>query len=365
MLGDWREEVITADATKLKELKVFSTWYPTDYKFPWLMTDHTYEMSALNQNAGYNQPTNTGYYLPDYPQATVHSISFETSGNGTVEADKKQADIDETVTLTVTPALGYKLTSLVVEATTDDDSDTPIMGAPRRTPTFVEIPLTKVDDTHYTFTMPAYDVTVTAIFQLDESIAKTFSVKKEWVTFCSPATYSVPEGLKAYTISSITLPNGTEDGTITLKEQTVIAKDVPMIIWNAGYATTTDFTIIATDDISIPAEDMCSEYKGSSAAATVLDATKGNYVLKNGSFIPTIASKISRYSCYLELAASSQAQAPRFNIMIGGGASSTGIRNIGTAKIEEGVWYNLNGVRMSKPAQKGIYIHHGKKIVIK
>ena len=27
------------------------------------MTDHCYWMSALNENIGYNQPTNTGYYL--------------------------------------------------------------------------------------------------------------------------------------------------------------------------------------------------------------------------------------------------------------------------------------------------------------
>ena len=63
LVGDWREEVITADVTKLKELKIFTTWYPTEHKFPWLMTDHVYAMSALNENAGYNQPTNLGYYL--------------------------------------------------------------------------------------------------------------------------------------------------------------------------------------------------------------------------------------------------------------------------------------------------------------
>jgi rhamnogalacturonan endolyase len=27
------------------------------------MSDHVYEMSALNQNIGYNQPTQLGYYL--------------------------------------------------------------------------------------------------------------------------------------------------------------------------------------------------------------------------------------------------------------------------------------------------------------
>ncbi len=63
ILGDWREELIYPDATKTKDLKIFSTWIPTDHRVPWLMTDHVYEMSALNQNIGYNQPTHTGYYL--------------------------------------------------------------------------------------------------------------------------------------------------------------------------------------------------------------------------------------------------------------------------------------------------------------
>lgn len=63
ILGDWREEIIYPDATKVKDLKIFSTWIPTEHRFPWLMTDHVYAMSALNQNIGYNQPTHTGYYL--------------------------------------------------------------------------------------------------------------------------------------------------------------------------------------------------------------------------------------------------------------------------------------------------------------
>jgi len=63
MLGDWREEFIVPDATLVGDLKIFSTWYPTTHKFPWLMTDHTYYMQYVNQNIGYNQPNNLGYYL--------------------------------------------------------------------------------------------------------------------------------------------------------------------------------------------------------------------------------------------------------------------------------------------------------------
>lgn len=63
ILGDWREELIFPDETKVKDIKIFSTWIPTEHRFPWLMTDHVYQMSALNQNVGYNQPNHLGYYL--------------------------------------------------------------------------------------------------------------------------------------------------------------------------------------------------------------------------------------------------------------------------------------------------------------
>lgn len=63
ILGDWREELIFPDETKVKDIKIFSTWIPTEHRIPWLMTDHVYQMSALNQNVGYNQPNHLGYYL--------------------------------------------------------------------------------------------------------------------------------------------------------------------------------------------------------------------------------------------------------------------------------------------------------------
>lgn len=63
MLGDWREEVIVPDPTKIKDIKVFSTWYSTTHRIPYLMSDHTYKMQTIHEQVGYNQPTNVGYYL--------------------------------------------------------------------------------------------------------------------------------------------------------------------------------------------------------------------------------------------------------------------------------------------------------------
>lgn len=66
-LGDWREEVILLSEDG-SEMRIFSTWYPTEHRFPYLLSDPTYRMSAVNQNIGYNQPNHLGYYLgPDLP----------------------------------------------------------------------------------------------------------------------------------------------------------------------------------------------------------------------------------------------------------------------------------------------------------
>ncbi len=46
--------------------------------------------------------------------------------------------------------------------------------------------------------------------------------------------------------------------------------------------------------------------------------------------------------------------------------SSTGIQNINADDAAgQGAWYNMNGVKVEKPVQKGLYIHNGKKMVIK
>ena len=62
IFGDWREEVIfrTADS---KELRIFSTTIPTDYRFYTLMHNPQYRLSVAWQNVGYNQPPYVDYYL--------------------------------------------------------------------------------------------------------------------------------------------------------------------------------------------------------------------------------------------------------------------------------------------------------------
>jgi rhamnogalacturonan endolyase len=62
IFGDWREEFILK-TTDNKELRIFSTVIPTNYRFYTLMHDPVYRLSVAYQNVAYNQPTQVGFYL--------------------------------------------------------------------------------------------------------------------------------------------------------------------------------------------------------------------------------------------------------------------------------------------------------------
>ncbi len=64
ILGDWREEVLWR-STDRKELRIYSTTIPTAHRLYTLMHDPIYRISVALQNVGYNQPTQTGFYLGD------------------------------------------------------------------------------------------------------------------------------------------------------------------------------------------------------------------------------------------------------------------------------------------------------------
>ena len=62
ILGDWREEVVLR-TTDNKNIRIYMTTYPTDYRFHTFLEDPVYRMSVVYQNVAYNQPTHTGFYF--------------------------------------------------------------------------------------------------------------------------------------------------------------------------------------------------------------------------------------------------------------------------------------------------------------
>ena len=46
--------------------------------------------------------------------------------------------------------------------------------------------------------------------------------------------------------------------------------------------------------------------------------------------------------------------------------TTTGIDNVNISGLEDGgAWYTISGIRVNRPAAKGVYIHNGRKVIVK
>ncbi|MCI6068720.1 MAG: hypothetical protein MR710_00925 [Bacteroidales bacterium] len=45
--------------------------------------------------------------------------------------------------------------------------------------------------------------------------------------------------------------------------------------------------------------------------------------------------------------------------------TTTAIDNVTISGMEDGAWYTISGIRVNRPAAKGVYIHNGRKVIVK
>lgn len=81
-----------------------------------------------------------------FKESQYITVTVEASSNGSISANPTSGYPGTTVNLTVAPNTGYQLRTLYVLAGTDS------------------VPVTKVDDNHFTFTLPSFNVVVRSIF---------------------------------------------------------------------------------------------------------------------------------------------------------------------------------------------------------
>lgn len=90
-----------------------------------------------------------------------------------------------------------------------------------------------------------------------------------------------------------------------------------------------------------------------------------NLIMNDGKFVKATDGTLAAGLAYLPREFSGS-EAPELALDFEG--STTGITSMdnGQQTIDNGAWYTLNGVQLNgKPAQKGVYIHNGKKVVVK
>lgn len=60
-------------------------------------------------------------------------------------------------------------------------------------------------------------------------------------------------------------------------------------------------------------------------------------------------------------AGSAQGRQYRFDF----NGTTTAIDNVTVSGMEDGAWYTISGIRINRPAAKGVYIHNGRKVIVK
>ncbi|MCC8156695.1 MAG: S-layer homology domain-containing protein [Oscillospiraceae bacterium] len=128
---------------------------------------------------------------------TTRAVAAEESDNGSVVSDLTRAASGAAVTLTVTPDEGYELENLIVTNISTGET----------------VPITKISDTQYTFTMPAARVSVDATFvELPDAETNT----EEETHVCSCEQYAdVDTDLWYHEYIDYVVENGLMNGTST------------------------------------------------------------------------------------------------------------------------------------------------------
>ena len=185
----------------------------------------------------------------------------------------------------------------------------------------------------------------------------------EYVTYYSDRALKLDAAeteAKLYTVTDV---NGS---VATISQLSVAAANTPLLVYNNGAEAKT-IVLIPTDD----APENIAVYNGFKGTLSdqQMDGSSDakDYYVVSGEYFSLVrnAGTIKANRCWLEINKNVSQSAPRL-IIGGGGEGTTGINGIDIDDANDGNWYDLNGRKLQgKPAQKGLYIKDGKKVVVK
>ena len=180
-----------------------------------------------------------------------------------------------------------------------------------------------------------------------------------YATYCvgAPVDFSAVAGLTAYIASDV------KDGKVTLTPVAKASAGTGLIL--KGYAGATYTLPFCEDDGTVKTNLLVGVTE-----ATAIEPTangNNNYIFADGTsgvgFYPASAGTLAANKAYLSVPASAAAKG-----MLGMNISdaTTSVNNVldtkaGTADAK---WYTLTGQRVNKPSA-GVYIHGGRKVIIK
>ena len=203
-----------------------------------------------------------------------------------------------------------------------------------------------------------------------ELIGRTLN-KDKWNTLCVPFTISNPAAVFGTGVKVKTLSGYTNDGTtvtISFTDANSIEAGKPYIVMPTTNITNPVFNDVTINNIM---QDViisnAATFKGNYAPVPLsANDTKKLFLANNMLYYPTGSVTVKPFRAYFELTSDVPTASGAPNLVIDFG-ETTGVGELRTENRRiENSFYDLQGRRLNgKPTQKGIYIHHGKKEVLK
>ena len=198
---------------------------------------------------------------------------------------------------------------------------------------------------------------------------KTAIGSTEWKTIVSYKDVQVPENVEVYVVKSVTPDGKRYNAHLTEIKEKQLKGGKPYLLHSAnGNYTMTLLTEEQSEELSAPDPNLLEV----STRKTIGDDqdNKSVYVLANMDygvgFYRWNGGDLGAGRVYLPIGVSPEneggsAKAYEFcNFLI-----ETAIDNIEKPKSDVKQYYNLNGQRVTKPSQKGVYIVNGKAVIVK
>jgi len=164
----------------------------------------------------------------------------------------------------------------------------------------------------------------------------------------------------------------TNDGTtvtISFTDANSIEAGKPYIVMPTTNITNPVFNDVTINNIM---QDViisnAATFKGNYAPVPLsANDTKKLFLANNMLYYPTGSVTVKPFRAYFELTSDVPTASGAPNLVIDFGEETTGVGELRTENRRiENSFYDLQGRRLNgKPTQKGIYIHHGKKEVLK
>lgn len=206
-------------------------------------------------------------------------------------------------------------------------------------------------------------------YEADVTLTRTLSAGS-WNTFAAPFSTAIPEGWTVKELTSATFADGTL--TLNFADATSIEAGKPYLVKVAANTdlSTAPFTGAIVSKDAQPFTSTNVDFIPTLGATTIPDGdTKtvlfltANNTLLNPSALP---ANMKGFRAYFQLKGETASLARAFSMNFGDG-ETTGIIAIGTdrAASTDNATYTLDGRRISKATQKGVYIQNGKKVIIR